>query len=182
MQPIESLMTEHRLIERMLTLVEREAARMEAGADPDLVFLDMTADFLHTYVDRCHHGKEEGVLFKALRGKPLAEADRRMLDELQEEHVASRRYLGRLIAGRQGWAGGNRQTAPDILAALREIGGMYTRHIAKEDERFFPRVMEYFTGDEQQDMLREGYEIDRKMIHVKYRAMMETLEFGQATA
>ena len=35
----------------------------------DPVFIDTAVDFIHTYADRCHHGKEEDILFKALAAK-----------------------------------------------------------------------------------------------------------------
>ena len=45
-------------------------------------------------------------------------------------------------------------------------------HIEKEDKHFFIPAMDYFSRDEQQKMLDEFREFDRKMIHEKYRAMV----------
>ena len=79
MQPIGPLMIEHRLIERMFTLMQREWQRIteNMAVDPefhfvDPVFIDTAVDFIRTYADRCHHGKEEEILFAALQKKELA--------------------------------------------------------------------------------------------------------------
>ena len=43
--------------------------RLEKNLPPvevDPVFIDTAVDFIRTYADRCHHGKEEDLLFKAL--------------------------------------------------------------------------------------------------------------------
>src|SRR5665811_1180241 len=79
MQPIGPLMIEHRLIERLLTLMTREFKRIKdnTAVDPefafvDPVFIDTAVDFIHTYADRCHHGKEEDLLFKGLAEKNLS--------------------------------------------------------------------------------------------------------------
>ena len=66
MLPTGPLMMEHRIIERMVKLMNEESHRIEERGRVDLGFIDATLDFLRTYADRCHHGKEEGILFKDL--------------------------------------------------------------------------------------------------------------------
>jgi len=39
--------------------------------------VDVAVDFIVTYADRTHHGKEEDILFRDLQDKNLLEADRR---------------------------------------------------------------------------------------------------------
>src|SRR4030067_2195300 len=97
MQPIGPLMIEHRLIERMITLMRCELTRIKdnVAVDPgfafvDPVFIDTAVDFIHTYADRCHHGKEEDLLFKALAAKDLSPEHRRAMDELIQGHVYAR--------------------------------------------------------------------------------------------
>ncbi len=34
--------------------------------------MDMIMDLIRTYADRCHHGKEEEILFKTLNAKDLS--------------------------------------------------------------------------------------------------------------
>jgi hemerythrin-like domain-containing protein len=34
-----------------------------------LLFIDTAVDFIRTYADRCHHGKEEDILFRNLAKK-----------------------------------------------------------------------------------------------------------------
>ena len=57
MMPIGPLMKEHRLIERMIALMEKELGRLNAGEELDPGFIDIAVDFIRTYADRCHHGK-----------------------------------------------------------------------------------------------------------------------------
>lgn len=44
----------------------------------------------------------------------------------------------------------------------------------KEDKVFSPAVRRYFSEQEEQDMLDELWEFDRKMIHEKYISAVET--------
>jgi hemerythrin-like domain-containing protein len=57
-------MIEHRLIERMIGLLEQHVTAVippEKFIDLDLIAQGI--DFSRTYADHCHHGKEENYLF-----------------------------------------------------------------------------------------------------------------------
>ncbi len=93
MKPRGMLMIEHRLIEKMLQIVEREAVWGEETRKVDPLFINTAVDFIRTYADRTHHGKEEEILFKELASKPLTPEDRSELDELVDEHRISREQV-----------------------------------------------------------------------------------------
>jgi hemerythrin-like domain-containing protein len=73
MKPRGLLMIEHRLIEKMISLIKKELARLNSGESqkPDPKFLDNAIDFIRTYADRTHHGKEEDILFAKLAEKNI---------------------------------------------------------------------------------------------------------------
>ena len=56
------LMREHRLIEKMLSFFEGETRRITELKKVDPLFVDTAVDFIRTYADRTHHGKEEDNL------------------------------------------------------------------------------------------------------------------------
>jgi hemerythrin-like domain-containing protein len=62
--------------------------------------------------------------------------------------------------------------ALDLLKGLTEF---CPQHIEKEDKHFFFPCMNYFTPAEQQRMLQEFWEFDKKMIHEKYTKIIEEL-------
>ena len=71
MLPIGPLMIEHRLVERLIALMQKEGDRIKEDKLADIDFIDDCIDFIKTYADRCHHGKEEDILFKELENKKL---------------------------------------------------------------------------------------------------------------
>jgi len=110
MQPIGPLMIEHRLIERLLDLMNREFKRIKDNmeVDPefafvDPVFIDTAVDFIRTYADRCHHGKEEDILFKALAAKDLAPEHRRTMEELIKDHAWAREATASLVKAKDAY-------------------------------------------------------------------------------
>lgn len=179
MQARGPLMIEHRLIERMIKLIGKSSAAIEAGKNIAPGTIDTYADFIRTYADRLHHGKEEDILFRELRARPLTAADRRLMEELIEEHVQGRRVTGELVAANARLRQGDDTALPEIAAALATLADFYPRHIAKEDKVFFPAARQYFSEAEDQAMLAEFYEFDRKMIHEKYLELVQGLEAGQ---
>src|SRR5262245_58489596 len=71
MRPTEILMEEHRVILRVLSCLERCAERAERSGKLDARSASELVDFLATFADRCHHGKEEEQLFPMLVKKGL---------------------------------------------------------------------------------------------------------------
>ena len=175
MLPIGPLMWEHRLIERMIKLVRAELVVIAETEKLDLNFVALATDFLRTYADRCHHGKEEDILFRELARKDLSERDKTTMRELIEEHAYARKTVMNLLQAADRYVAGNIDSMNEVLKLLRELSEFYPRHIEKEDKRFFHPCMKYFTPAEQQSMLQEFWEFDRKMIHEKYAKVIEEM-------
>jgi hemerythrin-like domain-containing protein len=175
MKPIGPMMWEHRLIEKMLRLFEGEIRKISESNKVDTVFIDTAVDFIRTYADRTHHGKEEDILFRDLAKKQLSPEHARIMNELVEEHRHSRETVGKLVEAKENYLKGE-NTAQEVIAYLKELAQFYPVHIQKEDKHFFYPCMEYFTKEEQDKMLEEFYEFDRNMIHEKYRKMVDQMK------
>jgi hemerythrin-like domain-containing protein len=172
MLPIGPLMIEHRLIEKMIAVMKSALKKAEEEKAVNPAFIETAADFIRTYADRCHHGKEEDILFRELKKKALSEEHKRIMDELTAEHVWGRKTTGRLVEANKRYHEGDREGLTTILDCLGSLANFYPSHIEKEDKRFFIPVMDYFTKEEKDAMLREGYDFDRNLIHHKYEDVL----------
>jgi hemerythrin-like domain-containing protein len=133
----QALVHEHRLIVRMLDILERNARLTAAGRYTNYRFYLDGVAFIRNYADRFHHAKEEDVLFEALvaNGMPrehspvaamLMEHDQgrafvRAMEEAAQAALSGRGDQDRIIA----------ENALGYVALLRE-------HIAKEDDILYP--------------------------------------------
>lgn len=183
MQPIGPLMIEHRLIERLIALMAREMTRIKdnIAVEPefafvDPVFIDTAVDFIRTYADRCHHGKEEDILFAELAKKDLTAGHRQTLAELIEDHAWARRTTASLVEAKNDYLLEKPGALDDLLLHLEELVMFYPRHIDKEDKRFFIPCMEYFSEAEKTQLLEKMAEFDRQLIHEKYRSVVAGME------
>lgn len=175
MKPIGPLMWEHRLIERLVKSMEAELRRVTETRSPDPHFMELAVDFFRTYADRTHHGKEEDILFRDLAKKQLLPEHKKTMDELVAEHVQARQMVRSLAVSRDSYLAGNNKSVPEIISLMQKLVELYPRHIEKEDKHFFYPCLEYFSREEQDRMLQEFWEFDRKMVHEKYEKVVEEL-------
>ena len=169
MLPIGPLMIEHRLIEKMIKAMEKELHRMETEGTADPVFIGTAVDFIRTYADRCHHGKEEDILFRDLEKKPMSEEHKKTMNELIDEHRWGRKTTRELLEANDRYQQGEVEALTTIVHHMEALVDFYPKHIEKEDKRFFIPVMDYFTQQEKDEMLKEEYEFDRQFVHQKYQ-------------
>lgn len=175
MQVRAPLMIEHRLIERMIEIIGREAARIRETNQIDSVLIDNMVDFIRVYADRTHHGKEEGILFRDLAQKNMTGEEQRIMEELVQEHIVARKTVGELMDAKKRHFSGDDSALNLVVEKLEFLVDFYPRHIEKEDKVFFPAMKKYFSPKQQEEMLAEFWEFDRAMIHEKYRHLIEEI-------
>lgn len=131
------LSEEHRLILRMLTVLEKRALRVADGAAPDADFFLAAVDFIRNYADRFHHAKEEDVLFAALvaNGMPREHSPvAAMLLEHEQGRAHVRALEAAALAVRAGESGRAREIVEHACAYLE----LLREHIDKEDHVLYP--------------------------------------------
>jgi hemerythrin-like domain-containing protein len=167
-------MIEHRLIEKLLALAVRRTEGMtQETYDP--VLIDTVVDFIRTYADRTHHGKEEDILFRDLGGKAVAGSDLVAMKALIEEHKQAREKVKEMSLLNEHYKKGDRKVVTQIKAIIVWLSEFYPVHIRKEDKEFFPNAEKYFSDEELRAMLERFWTFDRNMIHEKYQDMLEKM-------
>lgn len=173
MLPAGPLMKEHRLIEKMVGLIDKKVSEFSKDKKADVEFIKTAADFMSTYADRCHHGKEEDILFARLKDKDISSEHQQTMNKLLEDHKRGRGLVKDLTWATQKYKEGDQKLLDDILARMKDLTQLYPQHIETEDKRFFLPVMEYFSQEEKDKMLDEFYDFDREMIHQKYQKILD---------
>jgi hemerythrin-like domain-containing protein len=176
MMPVGPLMIEHRLIERMIEVMRKELINTEKGDNLNPHLIGLAVEFIQTYADKCHHGKEENILFRDLKKKNLQREHRRIMEELIEEHRWGRETTKKLVEANLRYVNGEKEAARDIVNFTRELVIFYPKHIEKEDRHFFIPCMKYFTDEEKEHMLTEEWEFDKNFIHEKYKDVVTEAE------
>jgi hemerythrin-like domain-containing protein len=161
MRATDILEREHQLVLPFLDALEVAARRIESrqqSSAPQLrpsFFLD-ASEFIKSFVDGCHHRKEEGLFFPALEAAGVPQLGG-LMGEILAEHDECRRLSLQVRACAERLANGDpgsRATlAWNTLAFIRLI----RPHLAKEEAALFPFADKTLSAG-QQDMLAVEFE------------------------
>lgn len=179
MKPTEELVNEHNGIKRMLRILEEVARRLEAGEQVAVADLEAMVDFVRTFADRCHHGKEEDLLFVAMEEAGIARQGG-PIGVMLHEHTLGRGYVRGMAEGIAAYQAGNTSAAAQIAENGRGYVALLTQHIHKEDNILYPMADRILTAAKQAELL-EGFEqIERERVgpgkHEAYHVLLDTLE------
>lgn len=177
MKPRGMLMTEHRQIEKIIAIIEKESVKIEKGKTLNPYEINKISDFMSTYTDLIHHGKEEDILFNRLRDKKLSEEDSKVMNTLIEEHQFSRDAIKTVEQAKDKFLQGE-NTIGMAVVTFNSLVKLYKNHIHTEDKIFFPASEKYFSEKELEEMMREFEEYDQTVLHKKYKTEIE--QFAEA--
>jgi len=160
----------------MISIMGKEIRQIQKNGNVDPKFIDTAVNFIRTYADQCHHGKEERILFRDLQKKKLKPDDKQIMDELIQEHILGRTLTGQLVEAKNKYIADDRTALVTIISIMQQLVDFYPKHIAKEDKVFFKAAMEYLTKQEKDAMLEEEYEFDKNFIHIIYQDIVAQAE------
>ena len=179
MEATNILMSEHRVIERVLATLEAAAGQVEIGAEVRPGFFLDAADFVKGFADGCHHKKEEGVLFKTMaeNGMPV---DAGPIAVMLAEHEQGRAYTRAMREAATRLQAGDASARAAVAANARGYATLLREHIAKEDGILFP-LADQVIPVARQAAVTDGFEhVEHEEtgegVHEKYLALAAALE------
>ncbi len=142
MDAIETLMNEHRTIERVLDALVGFADETRRKGTTEREELGRFVRFLREFADAFHHGKEEGILFEAMvahgfprQGGPIA--------VMLHEHTQGRAFIARLAALADPGAPWGTAELHDLGASAEGYANLLNAHIHKEDAVLYPMAEQH---------------------------------------
>jgi hemerythrin-like domain-containing protein len=175
-KPTDILRAEHRVIERVLDVLERLAGEPVENC---LEAWKKTLDFFSHFADQCHHLKEEQVLFPAMEEHGIPR-DGGPIGVMLMEHEEGRSYVRSMKAALTLVEGKNTATAESLVSTARAYVRLLREHIQKEDEILFRIADDVLPQDEQKALLESFNEHEAREIgpgvHEKYLRLVEDLE------
>ncbi len=170
----EDLVQEHVAINAGLDVLERMAQRLREGRKVRREDAEALVVFFVEFADKCHHGKEEGILFPAMAEAGIPN-ENGPIGVMLAEHVQGRAAIARMRQALRdggldaaGFIGG----AEDYLALLRT-------HIRKENMILFPLGDKRIPEDVQAGLLerfeRHEAEVMGPGVHERFHALLHRL-------
>ncbi len=156
MRPTEILKEEHKAIKLMLRVAENVCQRLERGEAVPAEHLAEIVTFIRGFADKCHHAKEEDLLFPAMekagiprQGGPIG--------IMLAEHEQGRNYVRNMTEAAEKYSPGNRLAASQFVENARKYIGLLTQHIDKEDNILY-EIADKRLSEAAQEELESGFE------------------------
>ncbi|MDH3717443.1 MAG: hemerythrin domain-containing protein [Planctomycetota bacterium] len=152
MQPTEILMQEHRVIEQVLACLEKMADQCAAGQALDTRSAEQALDFFRNFADRCHHGKEEDLLFPLMESKGFSR-EQGPTGVMLHEHEQGRRLVQAMTGAVSTDASDADAAREAFIDPARQFVALLREHIHKEDHCLFPMANQALTEPDQQQLV-----------------------------
>ncbi len=145
-----ALIREHRAISRLLDVLDALGRLADAGEAP-VDACEQALEFIRTYADALHHGKEEQLLFPAMEaaGLPTGTGP---IAVMCDEHEQARDALVTMERALDAMGPGERAAGEAFARAAGAYTHLLREHIRTEDEVVFPMVEELLGPGEKADL------------------------------
>ncbi|MCL4533696.1 MAG: hemerythrin domain-containing protein [Bacteroidetes bacterium] len=161
--PTEILKDEHRVIERVLAVLRRAAARLEAGERVDPSVFERGIDFIRNFADRYHHAKEENALFTtmAAHGIPQQQGP---IGVMLMEHEQGRAHVRGMAEALEKYGAGDDSARTALAEHARGYADLLSEHIYKEDNILYPMGDQVMPASAQDDLLKQFRELEGRVL------------------
>jgi len=171
MKPTEILSNEHRVIEQVLACLGRLIDESNAAGKLDAALAGEVLDFVRNFADRCHHAKEEDLLFPAMEARGLS-PDAGPTAVMRHEHDEGRGHVRAMAEARESAAAGDAAALRRFAVHGRAFIELLRAHIEKEDQILYTMANRVLTDADQRQLLTSFGQVETTKMtpgtHEKY--------------
>jgi Uncharacterized conserved protein len=180
MDGISLMVDEHKNIKRMLLVVRKACFRILQGDDIAYDDFSKIIDFVRTYADNHHHGKEEKILFNKMVSEIGGVADKLVNQGMLVEHDLGRLHMRELELALDRVKAGDEESKLDVIANAVSYTHLLSRHIEKEDNTVYTFAQRKLSKETLEQINKECEDFENKAIEdeisKKYISILEELE------
>ncbi|MGD0167956.1 MAG: hemerythrin domain-containing protein [Gaiellaceae bacterium] len=179
MKATQELTNEHGAVLAGLKILDKVSAAITEKNEQAPEHLEQLLDFFKGFMDDCHHGKEEDVLFPELERRGV-KRDGGPIGVLLAEHEVGREHVRAIADGLQQLRRGDDEAATAISEHARALHEMLREHIRKESDDLFPTADRLVPDDVAATLAEKFDVIERERVgegkHEAYHAMLHDLK------
>lgn len=174
----EILRREHDAILNVLDVAEEVAARLRRREAVRAGVLGELLEFLRLFADRCHHGKEEDVLFPLLESKGLPR-EGGPIGVMLLEHDEGRAFIREMAEAAKEYASAAPSAGPRWAEAATNYVALLRAHIQKENQVLFAMAERILTPEEQARLAEDFEKVETEKMgdgtHERLHALRDRL-------
>ncbi len=179
MKPTEQLKEDHEAIKLMLKIMAAISDKLDNGDSVEPDHLERIIDFIRTFADKCHHGKEEDLLFPAIEeaGIPRNGGPTGMM---LVEHDEGRGYVKEMADAAEKYKSGDNGAAKNFAQNARNYINLLAQHIDKENNVLYFIADSHVSAEKQAELAAQFEKVEREKIgpgkHEEYHRLLHQLE------
>ncbi len=147
MNPTEILSSEHRIIEIVLSCLERITEEALSKGRLERESAEQALDFIRNFADGCHHYKEEKLLFVALTEKGMPQHGG-PVGQMLHEHEEGRQFVAGMARNIEAASTGDSISVREFAQNAGGYIQLLRAHILKEDGILFRMAERIFDDDD----------------------------------
>ena len=172
--PSAVLKSEHKVILRMLVVLDRLATRFENREGFEREALGQCVQFFRLFADACHHAKEEDLLFPALESRGIPR-EGGPIGVMLHEHTVARRHTAEMGAALDAVGAGDTGGEGRFVDAARAYIELLTNHIYKEDNVLFHMGDQVLSASDQESLCAKFGEVGCRAFGGKSKRQLEAI-------
>jgi len=179
MKATDQLRDEHKGILLMLAILDRVSAKLATEGSLDKGHLEGMLEFFSVFVDKCHHGKEEDLLFPAYEAAGIPNKNG-PIGVMLAEHAEGRGYVKNMTEAFNGFKKNENFSGKRIVEHARKYSALLKQHIEKEETVLYPMGDARLTEAKNKELLAGFDTIEKERIgsgkHEQFHAMIDKLK------
>jgi hemerythrin-like domain-containing protein len=179
MKATQQLKDEHEGIKLMLNVMETICNDLEKGEELNRDHFEKILDFIKGFADKCHHGKEEDVLFPALVNHGMSK-EAGPIAVMLHEHKLGRDYIKSISSAFDVLKGGSMHAITNLISDTRSYVELLRNHIEKENNILFMMADKVLNEKEQSIVFDAFEEMEIEKVgagkHEEYHVLLKELK------
>lgn len=179
MTPTDELKEEHRGILLMLKILEKVCAKLEAKEKVYPDHLERIVEFFRVFADKCHHGKEEDLLFPEMEKSGIPK-ERGPIGVMLMEHDQGRAFVRGMGEAAARYKKGESTASAEFSKNARDYIALLTQHINKENNILFPMGDRAISREKQGELVEAFETLEREKIgagtHEEFHKLLHHLQ------
>jgi len=164
-KPTEQLKEEHKAIKLALSILSSVIKKLAGGETVDQEDLGRLLEFIKTFADTCHHGKEENLLFVAMESVGIPR-DSGPISVMLREHEMGRSYVRNMQEAVQKYKVGGRSYSSQFIENAEQYIELLTQHIDKEDNILYPMADMQLPEEKQHELIEDFEKLEQERIGI----------------
>lgn len=175
----QQLKDEHEDIKLMLNIMETISDNLKKGKELNVTHYEKVLEFIKGFADKCHHGKEEDILFPAMENHGMSK-EGGPIAVMLHEHQLGRDHIKSLSTALKLFKGGNKTAINSIISYSMSYVSLLRNHIEKENNVLFIMADKILDETEQSKIFDAFEKLEVEKIglgkHEEYHHLLKELK------